>query len=104
MTYLFDLKIIFPGDWQNIYSTMEVMEDGNLLDKVRILLQRDQQYYEQNQKVLQETICSGVAGNVHHTKLVSDKLLSFRAPAKSNPMAEYYFQEVSKAFWFIKGH
>lgn len=25
---------------------MEIMEDGNLVDRVRILLQRDMQYYQ----------------------------------------------------------
>ncbi|XP_063912179.1 uncharacterized protein LOC135129022 isoform X1 [Zophobas morio] len=41
---------------------MEVMEDGNLMDKVHILIQRDMEYYKNNQTVLQETICPGVAG------------------------------------------
>ncbi|XP_050091241.1 uncharacterized protein KIAA0825 homolog [Anopheles aquasalis] len=41
---------------------MEVMEEGNLMDRIPILLQRDLQYYEANQKVLQENICSGVVG------------------------------------------
>lgn len=48
------------------------MEEGNLLDRVRILLQRDLAYYKQHQAVLQETLCSGVVGgllgkyNNHH--------------------------------------
>uniref|UniRef100_A0A182JX97 Uncharacterized protein n=1 Tax=Anopheles christyi TaxID=43041 RepID=A0A182JX97_9DIPT len=41
---------------------MEVMEEGNLMDRIPILLQRDLQYYEANQKVLQENICAGVVG------------------------------------------
>lgn len=44
---------------------MEVMEEGNLLDRVSILLQRDGDYYEQHQSVLQEAICSGIAGNFY---------------------------------------
>ncbi|KAK6617259.1 hypothetical protein RUM44_005590 [Polyplax serrata] len=43
---------------------MEVMEEGNLLDRVRILLQRDLAYYKQHQAVLQETLCSGVVGGL----------------------------------------
>lgn len=38
------------------------MEEGNLLDRVRILLQRDLDYYNQHQTVLQENLCSGVVG------------------------------------------
>ncbi|XP_018570086.1 uncharacterized protein LOC108910070 [Anoplophora glabripennis] len=41
---------------------MEVMEDGNLMDKVHILIQRDMEYYKDKQAVLQETICPGVIG------------------------------------------
>lgn len=41
---------------------MEVMEEGNLMDRVPILLQRDLQYYQEHQTVLQETICPGVVG------------------------------------------
>lgn len=41
---------------------MEVMEEGNLMDRIPILLQRDMQYYQHNQLVLQETICPGVVG------------------------------------------
>ncbi|XP_026470814.1 uncharacterized protein LOC113375081 [Ctenocephalides felis] len=41
---------------------MEVMEEGNLMDRVPILLQRDMQYYQQKQTVLSETICPGVVG------------------------------------------
>lgn len=43
---------------------MEVMEEGNLLDRVRILLQRDLDYYNKHQSVLQETLCSGVVGGL----------------------------------------
>lgn len=38
------------------------MEEGNLMDRVPILLQRDLQYYQEHQTVLQETICLGVVG------------------------------------------
>ncbi|KAL7286852.1 hypothetical protein TKK_0018989 [Trichogramma kaykai] len=41
---------------------MEIMEDGNLLDRVRILLQRDMQYYEEQQTVLREPLCVRVSG------------------------------------------
>ncbi|XP_023018112.2 uncharacterized protein KIAA0825 isoform X1 [Leptinotarsa decemlineata] len=41
---------------------MEVMEDGNLMDKVNILIQRDMEYYKSKQSILQETICPGVIG------------------------------------------
>lgn len=60
---------------------MEVMEEGNLMDRVPILLQRDMQYYQvkfdwasnlnitlhisywqNHQTVLQETICPGIVG------------------------------------------
>lgn len=43
---------------------MEVMEEGNLLDRVRILLQRDLDYYKQHQTVLQETLCAGIVGGL----------------------------------------
>lgn len=42
---------------------MEIMEDGNLVDRVRILLQRDMQYYQvssmlqqQQQKIIHDNI------------------------------------------------
>lgn len=41
---------------------MEVMEDGNLMDKIQILIQRDMEYYNAKQTILQETICPGVVG------------------------------------------
>ncbi|KAL1505958.1 hypothetical protein ABEB36_005401 [Hypothenemus hampei] len=41
---------------------MEVMEDGNLMDKVNILIQRDMEYYKDKQSVLQETVCPGIIG------------------------------------------
>lgn len=41
---------------------MELMEEGNLMDRIPILIQRDMEYYQQNQVVLQETICAGVVG------------------------------------------
>ncbi|KAJ8673917.1 hypothetical protein QAD02_005179 [Eretmocerus hayati] len=41
---------------------MEIMEDGNLVDRVRILLQRDMQYYQNMQTVLREPLCVRVSG------------------------------------------
>lgn len=41
---------------------MELMEEGNLMDRIPILIQRDMEYYQQNQVVLQETMCPGVVG------------------------------------------
>ncbi|CAB3379611.1 Hypothetical predicted protein [Cloeon dipterum] len=41
---------------------MELMEDGNLMDRVQILLQRDLGYYEEHQTVLQENLCLGAVG------------------------------------------
>ncbi|XP_063824615.1 uncharacterized protein KIAA0825 [Ostrinia nubilalis] len=41
---------------------MEVIEDGNIMDRIPILLQRDLEYYQANQTVLSETICPGVVG------------------------------------------
>ncbi|GBP66070.1 hypothetical protein EVAR_37532_1 [Eumeta japonica] len=41
---------------------MEVIEDGNIMDRVPILLQRDLEYYQANQTVLSETVCKGVVG------------------------------------------
>ncbi|XP_043467980.1 uncharacterized protein LOC122502134 isoform X2 [Leptopilina heterotoma] len=41
---------------------MEIMEDGNLVDRVRILLQRDMKYYQEMQTVLREPVCVRVSG------------------------------------------
>ncbi|XP_039311837.1 uncharacterized protein LOC105194760 isoform X2 [Solenopsis invicta] len=41
---------------------MEIMEDGNLVDRVRILLQRDMQYYQEMQTVLREPVCIRISG------------------------------------------
>ncbi|CAG4916958.1 unnamed protein product [Colias eurytheme] len=41
---------------------MEVIEDGNIMDRIPILLQRDLEYYQNNQTVLSEKVCSGVVG------------------------------------------
>ncbi|XP_055846207.1 uncharacterized protein LOC129912111 [Episyrphus balteatus] len=54
---------------------MEVMEEGNLMDRVPILLQRDFQYYQEHQSVLQEPICPGVVGG----KLDFPRFASFAA-------------------------
>ncbi|KAM7356913.1 uncharacterized protein ACRADG_002479 isoform 1-T1 [Cochliomyia hominivorax] len=54
---------------------MEVMEEGNLMDRVPILLQRDLQYYQTHQRVLQERLCPGVVGG----KLDFPRYASFAA-------------------------
>ncbi|KAJ6641087.1 hypothetical protein Bhyg_06022 [Pseudolycoriella hygida] len=54
---------------------MEVMEEGNLMDRVPVLLQRDMQYYQEHQSVLQETLCPGVVGG----KLDFPRYASFAA-------------------------
>ncbi|KAI4500810.1 hypothetical protein M0802_004021 [Mischocyttarus mexicanus] len=41
---------------------MDIMEDGSLVDRVRILLQRDMQYYQEMQTVLREPLCIRVSG------------------------------------------
>ncbi|XP_063360569.1 uncharacterized protein LOC134649661 [Cydia amplana] len=41
---------------------MEVIEDGNIMDRIPILLQRDIEYYEKNHTVLSESVCKGVVG------------------------------------------
>lgn len=43
-------------------TIMDIMEEGNLMDRVRILLQRDQAYYSEHQKVIQEKVCRTVVG------------------------------------------
>ncbi|XP_036336658.1 uncharacterized protein LOC118746827 [Rhagoletis pomonella] len=54
---------------------MEVMEEGNLMDRVPVLLQRDLQFYQTHQRVLQERICPGVVGG----KLDFPRYASFAA-------------------------
>ncbi|OWR55394.1 hypothetical protein KGM_209819 [Danaus plexippus plexippus] len=41
---------------------MEVIEDGNIMDRIPILLQRDLEYYQKNQTILSEKVCRGVVG------------------------------------------
>ncbi|XP_045446705.1 uncharacterized protein LOC123654891 [Melitaea cinxia] len=41
---------------------MEVIEDGNIMDRIPILLQRNFEYYQTNQTVLSENICRAVVG------------------------------------------
>ncbi|GJQ69311.1 hypothetical protein Trydic_g6444 [Trypoxylus dichotomus] len=53
----------------------KVMEDGNLMDKVNILIQRDMEYYKKKQSVLQEDICPGIVGG----KLDFPRYASFAA-------------------------
>nr|XP_003699217.2 PREDICTED: uncharacterized protein LOC100879507 [Megachile rotundata] len=54
---------------------MEIVEDGNLVDRVRILLQRDMQYYQEMQTVLKESLCT----RVHGGKLDFPRHASFAA-------------------------
>ncbi|XP_059216379.1 uncharacterized protein LOC106093356 isoform X1 [Stomoxys calcitrans] len=54
---------------------MEVMEEGNLMDRVPILLQRDLEFYQTHQRVLQERLCTGVVGG----KLDFPRYASFAA-------------------------
>ncbi|XP_046994800.1 uncharacterized protein LOC124606776 isoform X2 [Schistocerca americana] len=58
---------------------MEIMEDGNLMDRVRILLQRDLAYYQDHQTVLQENLCPGVVGGLldfpHYSSFAAVKLI-----------------------------
>ncbi|XP_054259529.1 uncharacterized protein LOC128984248 [Macrosteles quadrilineatus] len=60
---------------------MEVMEEGNLMDRVRILLQRDSGYYQQHQRVLQENLCIGVVGGVldfpHYASFAAVKMVKW---------------------------
>jgi hypothetical protein len=58
---------------------MEIMEEGNLMDRVRILLQRDMGYYQAHQTVLQENLCPGVVGGLldfpHYASFAAVKLV-----------------------------
>jgi hypothetical protein len=58
---------------------MEIMEEGNLMDRVRILLQRDLGYYQAHQTVLQENLCPGVVGGLldfpHYASFAAVKLV-----------------------------
>jgi hypothetical protein len=58
---------------------MEIMEEGNLMDRVRILLQRDLSYYQAHQTVLQENLCPGVVGGLldfpHYASFAAVKLV-----------------------------
>lgn len=60
---------------------MDIMEEGNLMDRVRILLQRDQTYYTEHQKVLQENVCRTVIGGFldfpKTTTFVASKLVTW---------------------------
>ena len=61
------------------FVKMEVMEEGNLMDRIRILLQRDSEYYQQNQSVLQENLCIAVVGGVldfpHYASFAAAKMV-----------------------------
>ncbi|XP_069686623.1 uncharacterized protein KIAA0825 [Periplaneta americana] len=58
---------------------MEIMEEGNMMDRVRILLQRDMGYYQTHQTVLQENLCPGVVGGLldfpHYASFAAVKLV-----------------------------
>jgi hypothetical protein len=58
---------------------MEIMEEGNLMDRVRILLQRDLGYYQAHQTVLQENLCPGIVGGLldfpHYASFAAVKLV-----------------------------
>ncbi|XP_060820395.1 uncharacterized protein LOC132909531 [Bombus pascuorum] len=60
---------------------MEIMEDGNLVDRVRILLQRDMQYYQEMQTVLKEPLCSRISGGKldfpRHASFVAVKIVTW---------------------------
>ncbi|KOX74977.1 hypothetical protein WN51_12661 [Melipona quadrifasciata] len=60
---------------------MEIMEDGNLVDRVRILLQRDMQYYQEMQTVLKEPLCSRISGGKldfpRHASFVAIKIVAW---------------------------
>ncbi|XP_020709486.2 uncharacterized protein LOC105688635 [Athalia rosae] len=60
---------------------MEIMEDGNLVDRVRILLQRDMKYYQEKQTVLRETICTGISGGKldfpRHASFAATKIVAW---------------------------
>ncbi|XP_076239255.1 uncharacterized protein LOC143182247 isoform X2 [Calliopsis andreniformis] len=60
---------------------MEIMEDGNLVDRVRILLQRDMQYYQEMQTVLKEPLCSRICGGKldfpRHASFAAIKIVSW---------------------------
>ncbi|XP_046736558.1 uncharacterized protein LOC124405560 isoform X4 [Diprion similis] len=60
---------------------MEIMEDGNLVDRVRILLQRDMKYYQEKQMVLSESICVGISGGKldfpRHASFASTKIVAW---------------------------
>ena len=63
----------------NLNIIMEIMEEGNLMDRVRILLQRDMGYYQAHQTVLQENLCPGVVGGLldfpHYASFAAVKLV-----------------------------
>ncbi|XP_021923191.1 uncharacterized protein LOC110831470 isoform X2 [Zootermopsis nevadensis] len=60
---------------------MEIMEEGNMMDRVRILLQRDMAYYQAHQTVLQENLCPGVVGGLldfpHYASFAAVKLVAW---------------------------
>lgn len=57
------------------------MEEGNIIDRVRILLQRDQTFYNENQRVLQMNVCSTMVGGFLDfpiiTTFVASKIVSW---------------------------
>ncbi|XP_017126773.1 uncharacterized protein LOC108145722 isoform X1 [Drosophila elegans] len=71
---------------------MEVLEEGNLMDRVPILLQRDLEFYQTHQRVLQEPICSGVVGG----KLDFPRYASFAAIKLIRWWEDEYFASYRK--------
>ncbi|EDW76750.1 uncharacterized protein Dwil_GK20182 [Drosophila willistoni] len=71
---------------------MEVLEEGNLMDRVPILLQRDLEFYQTHQRVLQEPICSGVVGG----KLDFPRYASFAAVKLIRWWEDEYFASYRK--------
>lgn len=60
---------------------MELLEEGNLIDRVRILVQRDADFYQEHQRVLQENICPHVVGGLldfpHYASFAAVKLATW---------------------------
>nr|XP_034174851.1 uncharacterized protein LOC117601773 [Osmia lignaria] len=60
---------------------MEIIEDGNLVDRVRILLQRDMQYYQEMQTVLKEPLCVRISGGKldfpRHASFAATKIVTW---------------------------
>nr|XP_022904940.1 uncharacterized protein KIAA0825 homolog [Onthophagus taurus] len=77
---------------------MDLMEDGNLMDKVNVLIQRDMEYYKKNQSILQEKLCLGVVGG----RLDFPPSSSFAAIKLVNWWEEEYLAAFRKGSGFMK--